>query len=71
MSEFISWLTNNYFLYLILVFILNVIINKLVMSLLFHQKKQKLFDLSLECKQLEYRVEKLKAELKNKDNKKE
>ena len=32
---------------------------------MFRHKKQQLIDLSMECKRLEYRVEKLKEELKN------
>lgn len=72
MYEFFKWITGSYLLYLLLVFILNFLINKFVIFLLFRQKKQRLYELTEECKRMEYRVEKLKAELKKfSDSKKE
>ena len=68
MTKFINWFSGTYLLCIILTFILNLLINRLVLFVVLRRKKQELFELTMECKRLEYRVEKLKTDLKKEEN---
>ena len=64
MNNFLSWLVSNYVLYVILIFVLNIIVNRLIVFLIFRHKRQQLYDLTIRCEQLKYQAQKLEEKIK-------